>query len=434
MESNKHMKITARTAKEIINLISTDTTDALVKQDNIDFHVRKLQGRVFLNLLIITQLMSTQNSQRKMAQTYSSKMFQSVMPQADKCVSHCAISKRLQDCNPVFFKEIYSNLYEMSAPLLDNGGADGIIVDAVDSSLVRATAHFMTEYGVMSAGPAGSNGENRTQIKYSMIVNNVSAVYAKVHTLPKYLSEDIALSEAIKSYAATLPKGKLDNLHTIKEIFAFDRGLKGSSLIEAIARDGDAFVGRVSRNRHFRVVGQSGCPAGSLPHGVTILEDVIVNIPKPQKKAKAEKEYFPTKFRLLKVNLGKEIGLRKGTKKNAERELWLITDVLDLDFSVAQLLEVYKERWKIEVFFRFLKQNLNLSHMVSLNENGLTIMMYISLITALLLEIYCKINGYRGDNGKFRLQMELIDNIIEDSEELAKERALEAYGMKVPPK
>jgi hypothetical protein len=75
-----------------------------------------------------------------------------------------------------------------------------------------------------------------------MIVNNVSAVYAKVHTLPRYLSEDIALSEAIKSYAATLPKGKLDNLHTIKEIFAFDRGLKGSSLIESIAQDGNPLL------------------------------------------------------------------------------------------------------------------------------------------------------------------------------------------------
>lgn len=432
MENNKQLTITARTAKELINLISPDTTEALVKKDNIDFHARKLQGRVFMNLLIMTQLMSTQNSQRKMSQTYSSRMFQSVMPQAGKCVSHCAISKRLQDCNPVFFKEVYSNLSGIYAPLLDKRGADGVVVDAVDSSLVRATAHFMTEYGVMSAGPAGRDGENRAHIKYSMIVNNVSAVYAKVHTLPKYLSEDIALSEAIKSYAATLPKGKLDNLHTIKEIFAFDRGLKGSSLIESIAQDGDAFVGRVSRNRHFRVVGPSGCRAGSLPQGVTILEDVIVNIPKPQKNAK--REYFPTKFRLLKVDLGKEIGLRKGTKKNTERELWLITDVLDQDFSVAQLLEVYRERWKIEVFFRFLKQNLNLSHMVSLNENGLTIMLYVTLITALLLEIYCKINGCRGDNGKFRFQMELIDNVIEDSEELAKEMALEAYCMTVPPK
>lgn len=190
MENNKQLTITARTAKELINLISPDTTEALVKKDNIDFHARKLQGRVFLNLLIITQLMSTHNSQRKMSQTYSSRMFQSVMPKAGKCVSHCAISKRLQDCNPVFFKEVYSNLSGIYSPLLDKRDADGVVVDAVDSSLVRATAHFMTEYGVMSAGPAGSDGENRAHIKYSMIVNNASAVYAKVHTLPKYLSEE----------------------------------------------------------------------------------------------------------------------------------------------------------------------------------------------------------------------------------------------------
>lgn len=70
------------------------------------------------------------------------------------------------------------------------------------------------------------------------------------------------------------------------------------------------------------------------------------------------------------------------------------------------------------MFFRFLKQNLWLSHMMSLNENGLTIMMYVSLMTALLLELYSRLNGCRGENAKFRLELELMDDVIREAQRL----------------
>lgn len=75
------------------------------------------------------------------------------------------------------------------------------------------------------------------------------------------------------------------------------------------------------------------------------------------------------------------------------------------------------------MFFRFLKQNLWLSHMMSLNENGLTIMMYVSLMTALLLELYGRLNGCRGENAKFRLVLELMDDVIREAERLGALRA-----------
>ena len=68
----------------------------------------------------------------------------------------------------------------------------------------------------------------------------------------------------------------------------------------------------------------------------------------------------------------------------------LITDELEL--SVSEIMEIYRFRWTIEVFFKFLKQNLNFSHLLSGSENGLTVILYLTLIEALLLKTYCALN------------------------------------------
>lgn len=55
------------------------------------------------------------------------------------------------------------------------------------------------------------------------------------------------------------------------------------------------------------------------------------------------------------------------------------------ELTLAELIDIYRKRWDIEVFFRFLKQELNLSHLVSMNENGLQMIIYMTLIVAMLL-------------------------------------------------
>lgn len=62
---------------------------------------------------------------------------------------------------------------------------------------------------------------------------------------------------------------------------------------------------------------------------------------------------------------------------------------------------------RAEVFFRFLKQELNLSHLVSLNQNGIQVMLYMTLILAMLLLIYKKANAIGYKTAKRRFAMEV---------------------------
>src|SRR5262249_25521256 len=57
-------------------------------------------------------------------------------------------------------------------------------------------------------------------------------------------------------------------------------------------------------------------------------------------------------------------------------------------FTFAEVLELYRRRWEIETFFKFLKQHLSYAHLVSRNENGIRVMIWMTLITALLLIWY----------------------------------------------
>ena len=50
------------------------------------------------------------------------------------------------------------------------------------------------------------------------------------------------------------------------------------------------------------------------------------------------------------------------------------------ELTAVEVTELYKRRWEIEVFFKFIKQLLNFKHLVSRNENGIQVILYVTLI------------------------------------------------------
>ena len=57
-------------------------------------------------------------------------------------------------------------------------------------------------------------------------------------------------------------------------------------------------------------------------------------------------------------------------------------------YTFPEVAELYRRRWQIEAFFKFLKQHLGYRHLTSRTENGVRVMIYMSLIAALLLTWY----------------------------------------------
>jgi len=66
---------------------------------------------------------------------------------------------------------------------------------------------------------------------------------------------------------------------------------------------------------------------------------------------------------------------------------YLATNIPEDIMSNEEIGEAYRQRWAIEVLWKFLKMNLKLDKMMSKNLNGITIQVYVILIVYLILQL-----------------------------------------------
>ncbi len=62
----------------------------------------------------------------------------------------------------------------------------------------------------------------------------------------------------------------------------------------------------------------------------------------------------------------------------------------NMELAASQIAQIYKQRWQVEILFKRLKQNLQLSDFLGDNENAIRIQIWCNLITDLLLTIIRK--------------------------------------------
>lgn len=65
----------------------------------------------------------------------------------------------------------------------------------------------------------------------------------------------------------------------------------------------------------------------------------------------------------------------------------------DFDMSIKEILDLYRERWKIETFFKWIKQHLNVKILCSTSPNGVINQIWCAIITYLLIDLLKKRSG-----------------------------------------
>jgi hypothetical protein len=108
-----------------------------------------------------------------------------------------------------------------------------------------------------------------------------------------------------------------------------------------------------------------------VPKGSSILSDRIGRL--PARQARNRKNPFQDPVR--------EVRVRTETGKI----LRIVTN--DLDASVEEIAELYKRRWQIELFFRWVKHTLKIRHFFGTSENAVRIQIAVALIVFLLLRM-----------------------------------------------
>ena len=107
----------------------------------------------------------------------------------------------------------------------------------------------------------------------------------------------------------------------------------------------------------------------ALPQGSGILSDRIGFL--PERLASSRQNPFTQAVRVLDVRIatGKVIRLVSN----------------DLDAPAQEIADLYKARWQIELFFRWIKQNLKIAHFLGTSENAMRIQLFVALIAYLVL-------------------------------------------------
>lgn len=68
--------------------------------------------------------------------------------------------------------------------------------------------------------------------------------------------------------------------------------------------------------------------------------------------------------------------------------LWLATNVAEEQLPGAWVAQLYRQRWQVELFFRWIKCILGNRHWLAESEKGVTVQVYLALIAGVLLQLF----------------------------------------------
>lgn len=148
--------------------------------------------------------------------------------------------------------------------------------------------------------------------------------------------------------------------------YVFDLGYYDYAWWAALDEVGCRIVTRLKKNTPLTIVHES-----KVPNDSNILSDRIGHL--PQRLASRRSNPMDVPVRQLEVRIASGKILR------------IVTN--DLDAPAQEIADLYKQRWQIELFFRWVKQNLKIRHFIGVSENAVRIQIAIALIAFLILRM-----------------------------------------------
>jgi hypothetical protein len=148
--------------------------------------------------------------------------------------------------------------------------------------------------------------------------------------------------------------------------YVFDLGYYDYAWWAKLDQAGCRIVTRFKRNTPLAVIEELPVAAGG-----PILSDRIAFL--PQRQAKARRN--PLQHAVREVQVKTETG----------KVLRILSN--DLDAAAQDIADLYKRRWAIELFFRWVKQTLKIRHFLGTSENAVRIQIAVALIAFLLLRL-----------------------------------------------
>jgi hypothetical protein len=179
---------------------------------------------------------------------------------------------------------------------------------------------------------------------------------------------------------------------TADKLYILDRGYADYALMAEVLKAGSSFLVGLQSNAVFEVLRERPLSQAARDRGIR--RDLIVTL-----GCKSSPELHDRKIRLIEVRVtdpnahcGRPRRPQVDRKTKAyratktEHTLLLATDLLDLPADL--ITDLYRYRWQIELFFRWLKTILRADRLIAHSRNDLTLVVYCALIASLLITLW----------------------------------------------
>jgi IS4 transposase len=156
-------------------------------------------------------------------------------------------------------------------------------------------------------------------------------------------------------------KGFEDNVFEKGTIIVEDRGYFDFSLMLKRVEAENFFVTRIKENTVYEIIEELELPENE---DQDILKDEIIQLTSPKAK---EIGIFKHQLRLITVY-----------KEDENKVIHIICN--NLFWKARTIADLYKKRWDIELFFKAMKQNLQIKSFVGTSENAVKSQIFVALI------------------------------------------------------
>jgi len=297
-----------------------------------DYYTKKLTTEAFIKIMLFAQLHETE-SLHAISDALLDDDFQKAL--GFQAISASQLSRKNNELNPTILSTIFLDLVHQ----------------------IHWHHHRVKRVMPLKMIDSTTLPLNLTHYKWATF--RKTKVGVKLHLRLVFMDKDnVYPDKAIMTTADEHDRNQLEVLVDDKEaMYVFDRGYVDDERFDRMMDDGYFFVSRLKKNIVTRHIHSFGLPEDS-----PVIRDEMVYIGTSQNRAE-------NIFRIIEVD---------DTKGNTLR---LVTNRFDL--SAYEISNIYRSRWTIELFFKWLKQHVEIKHFYGMSENALKNQIYIALI------IYC---------------------------------------------
>lgn len=361
--------------EELERVLPTGLVKKLAIRHKVDAHNQiRLRGTVVFTCLLDAVVNFGVVTQRLLEEIHG----QRIGTHAD----HSSFGRRLAKIPWKFFEAIYEDLHKRLAPQASAADQRAVRVRRVDATIVALSAKLL-EWGLKCGNRKQKAAKRQIKGVFTLEEDNLPRLL-RVCEKPSETSDSVAIGDAMIQNARP------------NDLWVFDKGCNSRDRLLKLHQVGAYFLTPHSTQalQDRETVWQSADAPPTAAPGKDEPTFVVRHVERAyfgNSQESAEKRARWRQMPLLFVH-----GLRWDTRKGGGWKPMVLMTNLPLredrtgagPYTWAELADVYRQRWEIEVVFKFLKQHLGYDHPTSRSENGIRVMIYMSLIAALLLIWY----------------------------------------------